>query len=119
MEEGCCQGASMGRPASPPPALPGRPLLSRKPPPHSPYVTHAFPEPSDKITPGLGAARGQHHFPGSPAPSWVPGEVTDPQLLQSQPTENGSRDESGCLRQGWTDRWTHKGSGNGTGVKNI
>ena len=110
----------MGRPVSPLlPAPPGLPLLSHKHPPHLPYVIHALPKPTDTITLGLGAARWQHHFPGSPALLSVAGEITDPQLLQSQPTENRSRDKSGCLRWGRTDRRKHKGSRNGAGMKNI
>lgn len=100
-EEDFCQGAHVRRPASLPlPAAPALPLLSRKRPPHSPYVTHPLPEHTDAITLGLGAARGQHRLPSSPALLSVAGEITDPQLLQSQPTETGSRDKSGCSRRG-------------------
>lgn len=55
---------------------------------------------------GFSMARGQHQFPGSPALLSVPGEITDPQLLQLQTTENGSRDKSSCSKLGQTDGHT-------------
>lgn len=105
----------MGRPVSLLlPVLTGLPLLSRKPPPHSPYVIHTLS--GLTIMLGLSTARGQHHFPISSVLFLVAGEMSDPQLVLSQPAESGNRVESSYLRQ---DKQKHKGSRNSAGVKHI
>lgn len=72
----------MGRPVSLlQPILTGLPLLSRKRPPHSPYVTHTLPGLTKTIMLGLSTARGQHHFPVSSVLLSVAGEMSDPQLF--------------------------------------